>query len=146
MGTHPIFESDFDCLTEMYRANLSLVTGRLVRRSTRTYLKPGEGNQYSWMQSYKVSLSHSPEIYVLSTYAISMLLVMAWTSKNTWEKNEITFLPYVNQDYNAKHNRIDWVDPRAQRGATDLARAPSFFADEAWKSDLKLLLEEIHDK
>ena len=41
-------------------------------------------------------------------------------SKNTVKKNEITFLPYVNQDYNAKHNRIDWVDPRAQRGATDL--------------------------
>ena len=80
------------------------------------------------------------------------------------KKNEITFLPYVNQDYNAKHNRIDWVDPRAQRGGAVLGkilltaktvvkywtyknfldRAPSFFTEEAWKTDLKLLLEEIH--
>merc|ERR1712212_337249 len=27
MGTHPIFESDFDCLTEMYRIGLSVRTG-----------------------------------------------------------------------------------------------------------------------
>ena len=43
-----------------------------------------------------------------------------YRSKNCVKKNEITFLPYVNQDYNAKHNRIDWVDPRAQRGGAVL--------------------------
>ena len=64
---------------EMYRANISLVTGRLVRRSKRTYLKPGAGNQNSWKQGYKVSLSHSPEVYVLSGYAIGLMIVMAWT-------------------------------------------------------------------
>ena len=45
---------------------------------------------------------------------------MFYRSKNCVKKNEITFLPYVNQDYNAKHNRIDWVDPRAQRGGAVL--------------------------
>ena len=66
-------------ISEMYRANLSLVTGRLVRRSTRTYLKPGTGNQNSWMHGYKISLHHSPEVYVLSGYAIGLMIVMAWT-------------------------------------------------------------------
>lgn len=42
------------------------------------------------------------------------------------KKNEITFLPYVNQDYNAKHNRIDWVDPRAQRGGAVLGTIFAF--------------------
>merc|ERR1712168_1052971 len=146
MGTHPIFESDFDCLTDMYRANLSFVTGRLVRRSTRTYLKPGTGNQNSWKQGYKVSLSHSPEVYVLSAYALTLMVVAVWTSKNCVKKNEITFLPYINHDYNAKHNRIEWEDPTAQRGAMFTERAPSFFNDEAWKQDLKLLLAEIHEE
>jgi len=26
MGTHPIFESDFDCLTELSRADLFVIT------------------------------------------------------------------------------------------------------------------------
>ena len=66
-------------ISEMYRANLSLVTGRLVRRSTRTYFKPGTGNQNSWMHGYKISLHHSPEVYVLSGYALGLMIVMAWT-------------------------------------------------------------------
>ena len=49
-----------------------------------------------------------------------------YRSKNCVKKNEITFLPYVNQDYNAKHNRIDWVDPRAQRGGAVLGTIFAF--------------------
>ena len=58
--------------------NLSLVS-RYSRQSKRSYLKPGTGNQNSWKQGYKVSLSHSPEVYVLSAYALSLMVVAVWT-------------------------------------------------------------------
>ena len=61
------------------------------------------------------------------------------------KKNEITFLPYVNQDYNAKHNRIDWVDPRAQRGGAVLGMiSDSIHYRSLWATSM--LVTDVKDE
>ena len=69
---------------------------------------------------------------------------MFYSSKNCVKKNEITFLPYVNQDYNAKHNRIDWVDPRAQRGGAVLGEFYDFIHHSLWSIDHPGVLDNIN--
>merc|ERR1712110_136391 len=48
MGTHPIFESDFDCLTEMF--------SRFAARATRTFVRPP-------VQVYGLSGSYASATY-----------------------------------------------------------------------------------
>jgi len=55
MGTHPIFESDFDCLTDWVKttANATVIVARLVgdgARGTRkqTTFRRGEGTSWAW--------------------------------------------------------------------------------------------------
>jgi len=45
MGTHPIFESDFDCLTDDYRILVTCILKSL--RTTRSTFQYGEGGSTS---------------------------------------------------------------------------------------------------
>merc|ERR1712063_86671 len=107
MGTHPIFESDFDCLTEEFK-NMSSHTILLVQPTR----KP-EGRTYSDYESVndcmegvcKIYEEHlkrlnpsSPQI----TYDISQLFdsidELADLSCLVYQKNSQTYLPY-NKDW-----------------------------------------------
>merc|ERR1712131_557995 len=89
MGTHPIFESDFDCLTEMNRlgtgcARLSLRLGQrpvLSQTSKRTAFDMGPfGCSYRW-PAY-----HDPGISLLGQIAVGII----WTYflYNCWNHSE----------------------------------------------------------
>merc|ERR1712031_44838 len=107
MGTHPIFESDFDCLTEEFK-NMSSHTILLVQPTR----KP-EGRTYSDYESvndcmegvckiYEEHLKKSNPSSSQITYDISQLFdfidELADLSCLVYQKNSQTYLPY-NKDW-----------------------------------------------
>merc|ERR1712235_180544 len=97
MGTHPIFESDFDCLTEMNRlgtgcARLSLRLGQrpvLSQTSKRTAFDMGPfGCSYRW-PAY-----HDPVISLLGQIAVGII----WTYflYNCWNHSNIILFKQVS--------------------------------------------------
>merc|ERR1711887_40850 len=146
MGTHPIFESDFDCLTEFRM--LQRLAVQSLRQSVRQYSKPGLGNNNSGMQLYWSTGSHGPELYCLTAYCTIATGFLCYNLfyATAWKKNEMSLVPYINKDYNNMvSGRISWDDPRAMRTCTDLDVAKKFFTEADWKNDVKNLLAEIHE-
>merc|ERR1711973_1070594 len=53
MGTHPIFESDFDCLTEMLSRSTGIISRSLsVTRCLNTLKKKSAGTSYKYQSSF----------------------------------------------------------------------------------------------
>merc|ERR1711887_61413 len=143
MGTHPIFESDFDCLTECL--------SRLAARSVRRYTRPTDYNNptRAFKKVYGLTAAHGPEVYALTVYCLGCLSYCVYNLcyAGFYKKNEMSALPYINKDMNYMYNqRISWTDPSAQRTLCfSHGGDTKFFDDSAWKNDLKSLLDEIHE-
>merc|ERR1739848_103565 len=144
MGTHPIFESDFDCLTEKKR-----MLSRLARQVTRvtpkrSYFYAGPGTNMSVWSLMKQTGAHGIEFWVLFAYCCwgSYMMLYQTVYATTIKKVEITTTPEGSKDYDAHSRGIDWNNPTAQRPFNPPKDA--FWGTPAWKDELKALLEEIH--
>merc|ERR1712039_1150090 len=60
MGTHPIFESDFDCLTDKMNR---LLTRPVVQLARRPLISSAETDGHSWYRSGFTAFSSHPTIY-----------------------------------------------------------------------------------
>merc|ERR1712131_150771 len=136
MGTHPIFESDFDCLTDMMNRIPSRATTLVSRR---TYLNPGVGNA-TWKNALVQTKAHGEEIVILMGYLSAASLFCLWQMvySTTIAKTEITTIPYVSKDYNAAGGRVNW-NKGDQRCTMDRTK-DSFYNQSAWKDELQELL------
>merc|ERR1711868_348894 len=106
MGTHPIFESDFDCLTECCNvspvklfANRFVTTPSQVLVTTTPLFKP-TGLLVPMAQNYCLTA-----YCTIATGFLCYNLMYA----TAWKKNEMSLVPYINKDYNNMVSaRISW--------------------------------------
>merc|ERR1712002_256672 len=86
MGTHPIFESDFDCLTEGLqmptKGNINIVHDEQIWRD---HIKTEENALKSWESKWGFTKEIYPEMYGENT------------KKNEKEKSEIAKFPETTQ-------------------------------------------------
>merc|ERR1712227_992895 len=88
MGTHPIFESDFDCLTEMLRRSIS----RLPKRAATTNLDStcGLGGEIYGEEHYAIQETLRKiiqnDIIPKSTVAWGSIILIPLRFQKRWEK------------------------------------------------------------
>merc|ERR1711909_215428 len=63
MGTHPIFESDFDCLTDYFKMNRLLARPVMQTLSRRTILSSGKTGGHGWYREGYTLFSAHPAMY-----------------------------------------------------------------------------------
>merc|ERR1712189_93593 len=99
MGTHPIFESDFDS-NRMLSRILSRATVRVAPRRAGGMLTKPHGQ--TWLQIWAWTGAEGAELWLLTVYGCWAFgtLIYQTCYATTYKKTEITTLPYLNKDYN----------------------------------------------
>jgi len=107
MGTHPIFESDFDCLTERrkqikqqharkvgsnHRINAYGAANWLFEHDRRS--NPGHRNQFQWVSRLGSTHMGRPQEFLQDLYRISYPIASANTNNNSRSAFE-----FVNSAY-----------------------------------------------
>merc|ERR1712189_109442 len=141
MGTHPIFESDFDCLTENVESfgpssypSYSQAWLLLCRPRNRSVAL--DLDEDDWQARYRV----------LGARCLLLLGklhdVVPDRLRHHHQKVEVTTPPEGSKGYDSSSRGIDWKNPTGQRTFNHVKDA--YWGNAAWKDELKELLQEIH--